>query len=158
MDSNGLADPYVKLHLLPGASKVQQVQHAVDCYWHGATANSSNPNNSTLASPGTKDDRIQFASICTSGITKRAGLLCIFYLDVQKNMTGLHTEDISTFCLKGFFYCVLFLRSLSGRKVETSSNYTQTRVWPSTESDKLRPVFFQRCCSSHLGCNQCCFL
>ncbi|CAG13847.1 unnamed protein product, partial [Tetraodon nigroviridis] len=25
MDSNGLADPYVKLHLLPGASKVTKL-------------------------------------------------------------------------------------------------------------------------------------
>lgn len=31
MDSNGLADPYVKLHLLPGASKVGKTFYCI--YW-----------------------------------------------------------------------------------------------------------------------------
>lgn len=34
MDHNGLADPYVKLHLLPGASKVRVSAPGVALAWH----------------------------------------------------------------------------------------------------------------------------
>lgn len=137
MDSNGLADPYVKLHLLPGASKVQPNKFNTPPIVIGTLPP---PTHSTL----TKDERIQLVPICTNGFTKRAGLLFLFNLDVKKNQTGLCDKDIWTFCLKGFFCCVLFFRNV----------FQSLRH----KSDKLRPMFFQRCCSSHLGCNQCCFL
>lgn len=79
MDSNGLADPYVKLHLLPGASKVQpnKFDTSAGRHWLGATANS-------FHSLAAKDKTIQVAPSCANGFTKRAGLLFLFSLDVIK--------------------------------------------------------------------------
>lgn len=37
MDHNGLADPYVKLHLLPGASKVRVSGPGMALAWHSGT-------------------------------------------------------------------------------------------------------------------------
>lgn len=79
MDSNGLADPYVKLHLLPGASKVQP-HNATDGYWHSATANSFH---SGLIGEERRENSI-CPPIRTNGSTKRAGLMFRFCLDVNK--------------------------------------------------------------------------
>uniref|UniRef100_A0A671QP52 C2 domain-containing protein n=1 Tax=Sinocyclocheilus anshuiensis TaxID=1608454 RepID=A0A671QP52_9TELE len=53
MDSNGLADPYVKLHLLPGASKSTKLRTKT-------LRNTRNPTwNETLVYHGLTDDDMQ---------------------------------------------------------------------------------------------------
>uniref|UniRef100_A0A672PH70 C2 domain-containing protein n=1 Tax=Sinocyclocheilus grahami TaxID=75366 RepID=A0A672PH70_SINGR len=53
MDSNGLADPYVKLHLLPGASKSNKLRTKT-------LRNTRNPTwNETLVYHGLTDDDMQ---------------------------------------------------------------------------------------------------
>uniref|UniRef100_A0A3Q3N227 C2 domain-containing protein n=1 Tax=Labrus bergylta TaxID=56723 RepID=A0A3Q3N227_9LABR len=62
MDSNGLADPYVKLHLLPGASKSNKLRTKT-------LRNTRNPAwNETLTYHGLTDEDMQRKTLrcCTS--------------------------------------------------------------------------------------------
>lgn len=150
MDSNGLADPYVKLHLLPGASKVQP--NKFDTYSWPLLAQC----HCQLIPLWPSKTRwfnwlpfVQMASLkgqdCYSLSIWMSKKFDWFAWQRQFNLLP------ERFLLLSLVFWSLWAGRLKCHQI------TETQVLLRTETDKLRPVFFQRCCSSDLVCNRCSF-
>uniref|UniRef100_A0A3B4F3S4 C2 domain-containing protein n=1 Tax=Pundamilia nyererei TaxID=303518 RepID=A0A3B4F3S4_9CICH len=82
MDSNGLADPYVKLHLLPGASKSNKLRTKT-------LKNTLNPVwNETLVYHGITDEEMSRKTLRYERLLHTLTLIC--YLYQNRGFHGVH--------------------------------------------------------------------